>query len=277
MDYLKCRECASVLPSKPLPICSTCGWGPETVSGKISWLGREGEVEATDPLDSIKSRLKSFPRLYEFMIAAISPVYPFAGKADLKRLLDENSDGVMVNVGSGAHRIHESIVNIDFQAFPEVDIIADATSLPLVDDSVDLIVSIALLEHVREPKLVIAEFLRVLKPGAKCYVGVPFIQGFHASPHDYQRYTSVGLTHQFNSFTEISLSSVGPTSGLIWVLGEWLGMLLSFGSKRLQVLMALAFSVALSPLKFLDSIMRLAPGGDNISSAFILIATKPSN
>ena len=46
-------------------------------------------------------------------------------------------------------------MNIEFQAFPEVDIIADAASLPFADNPVDLVVSIVLLEHAREPNQVI--------------------------------------------------------------------------------------------------------------------------
>jgi SAM-dependent methyltransferase len=209
------------------------------------------------------------------LIVTISPVYPFADSRTLRRLLKQYSSSLMVNVGSGAHRIHPKIVNVDFQAFAEVDIIADATCLPFRSDSVDLLVSIALLEHVKEPRQVISEFFRVLKPGGVCLVSVPFIQGFHASPHDYQRYTAPGLVHQFKEFDEIELNSVGPTSAVVWILGEWFGTLFCLGSKRLQVILSLAFTIALSPLKFLDYFLRRLPGGENISTAFTLAGKKP--
>ena len=42
-------------------------------------------------------------------------------------------------------------------------------------------------------KKVVSEMLRVLKPGGELYCSIPFIFGFHASPHDYQRYTVEGF------------------------------------------------------------------------------------
>ena len=40
---------------------------------------------------------------------------------------------------------------------------------------------------------------RVLKPGGYIYSEVPFLQGFHADPDDYQRYTLQGLKILFNN------------------------------------------------------------------------------
>ena len=116
--------------------------------------------------------------------------------------------------------------------------------------------------------------VRVLRPGGRAYVFVPFIQGFHAAPHDYQRFTRPGLERALADLTIERTESFGPTSGLVWVLGEWLSIPLSLGIRRLQPLLALILQTLLSPLKFLDILLRKMPGSENISTGFLVVATK---
>ena len=116
--------------------------------------------------------------------------------------------------------------------------------------------------------------VRVLQPGGHLLVFVPFIQGFHASPNDFTRYTSEGLKDLFPGIDVQSIRMAGPTSGLVWVLSEWLAVALSFGSNRVQRSLALFFGIALSPLKWLDALLQHAPGAGNIASGFILSGQK---
>ena len=49
------------------------------------------------------------------------------------------------------------------------------------------------------------------------YVDIPFLQGYHADPHDYQRYTIQGIKALFNQFEEVEIGvSSGPFSALTW-------------------------------------------------------------
>src|SRR5262249_18521408 len=84
------------------------------------------------------------------------------------------------------------VIQLDGDWGPDITLIADAMRLPLAEASVDSVVLQAVLEHVAEPDAVISEAARVLKPGGFIYVEMPFLQGFHADPHDYQRYTVEG-------------------------------------------------------------------------------------
>ena len=180
----------------------------------------------------------------------------------------------MVNVGSGADRIHKNIINLDIQPFAQVDALVDAANLPLRSSSVDFVVSNYVMEHVRDPNTVAKEIVRIIKPGGMAYVTVPFIQGFHASPHDYQRYTLPGLTLLFKDLEVVRAVVVGPTSGLIWVMSEWLALLSSFGIARVQAVLATLFGMILSPIKYLDIILGVFPNSGNVSSAFTLIMRK---
>ncbi|MFH1047617.1 MAG: methyltransferase domain-containing protein [Patescibacteria group bacterium] len=77
--------------------------------------------------------------------------------------------------------------NIDASSNP--DYLCDATKIPVKDSSFDGAILAEVLEHVRDPRLVLAECFRMLKPGGKLLITVPFMFHVHADPDDYGRYT----------------------------------------------------------------------------------------
>src|SRR3989344_169049 len=82
-------------------------------------------------------------------------------------------------------------VNIDGSTEP--DIIADASSIPLPDETFDLAIIAELLEHVPDPVAVLREAHRLIKPGGKILVTIPFMVGIHGDPQDFARYTPTFL------------------------------------------------------------------------------------
>lgn len=79
------------------------------------------------------------------------------------------------------------------------DIFADAARLPLIDASVDAVVCLEVLEHVRLPAAALAEFARVLKPGGVMIFSMPFMYPIHDAPHDFQRLTEYGLRRDLDA------------------------------------------------------------------------------
>jgi SAM-dependent methyltransferase len=77
----------------------------------------------------------------------------------------------------------------------QVDIVAAADDLPLPDGSFDAVLCTQVLEHVPEPRRVLAELARVLQPGGRLYVTAPLVWELHELPHDFYRYTGPGLEH----------------------------------------------------------------------------------
>ena len=78
--------------------------------------------------------------------------------------------------------------------YTRLDAIADLTQIPFRDGAFDAAVNIVTLEHVREPRRVLAELARVLRPGGKLLLVAPLEWEEHQQPHDYFRYTRYGLT-----------------------------------------------------------------------------------
>ena len=253
--------------------CGQCGRTWE-LTGSKWWFGGEDVVVTGDATDSLKSRLKVHDKLYGVLIDIFSPVFPHF-ISERRRLRKQMTSSMLaVDVGSGNTRLMDGIVNVDVMPYPNVDVVTSADRLPFADDSVDLVFSIAVLEHVPDPHSAIAELVRVLRPGGQAYVFVPFIQGFHAAPYDFQRFTRPGLERALGALTIERTESFGPTSGLVWILGEWLSIPLSLGIAPLQRWLALILMTLLSPLKFLDVLFRRMPGSENISTGFLVIASK---
>ena len=230
--------------------------------------------EVTDSLDILKSKLKKYSRAYYWLVNAISPIFESRGqKHFISNYLD--NDKMSLNVGSGNSKIFENICNVDIFAYDNVDIVCDIADLPFLDNSVDVVFNSAVLEHLPNPKKVVDEIYRVLKPNGVIYTAFPFIQGFHASPYDFTRVTEEGIKVLHQDFELIEVKPFGgPTSAMLWVLQEWIAILFSFGNKKLHMLIYLLVMVITAPIKLLDYFLIKHPMAKNISSGFIYIGKK---
>jgi SAM-dependent methyltransferase len=93
------------------------------------------------------------------------------------------------------------------QAARAADVVADLHELPVADRSFDFVLCTEVLEHVADPRRVLAELHRVLRPGGGLLVSVPFVGELHEEPHDHWRFTSHGLDGLLSSagFTDAEL------------------------------------------------------------------------
>jgi SAM-dependent methyltransferase len=77
--------------------------------------------------------------------------------------------------------------------------VCDLSNIPVEDCRFDFIVFNQVLEHLPEPKLVLAELHRILKPGGKMIATQPLFYEEHEQPYDFYRYTQFGLRHLFTA------------------------------------------------------------------------------
>jgi len=233
------------------------------------------ESDISDGLDRVKFFVKKFRAFYYFLYVVITPVLSsvFHRRRFIKKHI--GADTLAINLGSGNSVLSDHIYNVDIFNYENVDLTCDIMNLPIKDSSVDYVFNIAVLEHVPEPEKAVAEIYRILKPGGYIYTVFPFMQGFHASPYDFSRRTSEGLKYLHKEFEKEELSCLGgPTSGMLWILQDWIAIVLSFGIKPLHKILHMLLVVLTFPLKFLDLLFKHYPTAENISSGFIYIGKK---
>ena len=91
------------------------------------------------------------------------------------------------------------------------DLVEDIHAMTLPSNSLDGLFCIAVLEHVYDPKKAAEEIVRVLKPGGRALLYVPFLYRYHAHSsdyHDYFRYTKDGIAYLFRGCSHIELCPV---------------------------------------------------------------------
>lgn len=102
----------------------------------------------------------------------------------------------------------------------KADILSDLNeTLPIEGQSADTVISLSVMEHLREPQIFLNEAYRILKPGGAMILQVPFMWWVHESPHDYFRYTRYGLEYLFDMAGFKSVE-IYPQTGfwVMWIL-----------------------------------------------------------
>jgi SAM-dependent methyltransferase len=173
----------------------------------------------------------------------------------------------------------DEYVGVDWRHSPhgdaQVDICADLTRpLPLAEAQADTVVSFQVMEHLPEPARFLRECHRLLRPGGRVHLTVPFMWHVHEAPHDYFRYTRHGLEHLLTKagFTDIRIEAYG---------GFWTTWVLKFNYHTLRRTRGagIVLAVALVPVWLLGQWLapmldRLEPRADE-ATGYIASATKP--
>ena len=140
-----------------------------------------------------------------------------------KFLASQGNLARVVDVGSSTRVIDSRIIRFDIDHGAGVTVIGDGHFMPFASSEIDAVILTGVLEHVLDPVTMVAEASRILRAGGRVYVEVPFMQGYHPHPGDYQRYTKTGLQHLMRNFREIDCGLCGgPSSALAWVTSEYL-------------------------------------------------------
>ena len=71
----------------------------------------------------------------------------------------------------------------------------EGETFPFDGENFDSLVANEVFEHVFNPDRFLQEVHRVLKPGGKLLLTMPFVWDEHEQPHDFARYSSFGIRH----------------------------------------------------------------------------------
>ena len=198
-------------------------------------------------------------------------------KAIRSVLNDMPKNGIGLNIGSGRTSIDPRIKNLEINDGENIDYVGKAESIPLSENSLDLIICQEVLEHTENFKVALHEMYRVLKPGGQLYLQTPFIIGYHPCPNDYWRFTNEGINYiaREANFKIIDHGeSVGVATGFYRIGVEFFSisfsLIIPFLYKPFKTIFALLFY----PIKLLDPILSFSKESHRISGGFYIICKK---
>ncbi|HET6691541.1 MAG TPA: methyltransferase domain-containing protein [Miltoncostaeaceae bacterium] len=186
----------------------------------------------------------------------------------------------VVNVGAGATDYGPNVLNLDVFPASTVHALATSERLPLSSGAVDGVILEAVLEHVRDADATLLEIMRVLRPGGRVLIDVPFLQPYHPSPGDYRRYTEQGLRtrlEQLGFDVGDSGVSVGPASAMAWIGSHFAAMLVSVRSDRVYRGARIITDLLFLPLKYADNWLDRHPRATLIASGVWCQAGRPAD
>jgi SAM-dependent methyltransferase len=182
----------------------------------------------------------------------------------------------IINVGSGGYDPVPGAVNVDpYRGGPNT-IKAFGENLPFLDESVDVVFNGGLLEHVKEPQVIINEAWRVLKVGGELYIEFPFLQPYHEAPGDYQRWTLSGMRLLCRNFKELQTGITnGPGSGIAWILVEYAQLWPK--SAFFKFVFKNSMKILVAPLKYLDYFLLSRPDVSKVAGGMYFLGRKEAS
>jgi len=134
---------------------------------------------------------------------------------DIRRFCEENKTTESENVlivhcdDMAYDYCFPSHVKANVEKRDDVQVVANKeyTSIPVEDNSYDVLVCTGLLEHVKNYNDSLKEMFRVLKPGGKIIISASASFSTHEAPNNFYHFTVFGLEHslQKNGYKEINV------------------------------------------------------------------------
>lgn len=132
-----------------------------------------------------------------------------------KKILDVGGAGGFKKILAPYRELFQnaSYQSLDISPEAHPDVVGNIHNLPIADASLDGILCISVLEHVEKPQTAFDEMRRVLKPGGRCLIYVPFLWPYHAREGkynypDYFRYSKDALLYLARGFSKIEIAPV---------------------------------------------------------------------
>ena len=194
------------------------------------------------------------------------------------------ASGKVVDVGCGAQPYRALLpptvryVGLDIAAAGERfgyarpdTIYFDGGRWPVEAGGADMVLCTEVLEHVIEPRVLLAEAHAALRPGGQLLMTVPFAARWHFVPYDYWRFTPSSLKHLLEEagFADIVVRARGNalTVACYKAMALFLPLLFPQGANRLLALMlrlvALPFTPLFMALACTANLSIRGPGGDD--------------
>lgn len=206
-------------------------------------------------------------------------------RRELRRCAARYARGTLLDIGCGDRnkeplfRDHiREYIGLDHADSPHgldsVDLVASAYDVPRPAESVDTVVSTAVLEHLEEPGRALREAYRVLRSGGHAIYTAPLFWHLHEEPRDFLRYTRHGLRHLFTAagFRIVELKAL---SGFWTTFGTELGYYLQHFRRGPAAWLVDGAVLALHTAA--AALDRLLPRDERFTWMYLVVAAKPDS
>lgn len=216
----------------------------------------------------------------------VNPFYfARAGLRDAMVEFAPTLSGKLLDVGCGS-KPYRSLFTVDGYIGLDIDSettrqrgladqLYDGGEFPFPDGSFDSVLCNQVLEHVFNPDDFLGEIARVLKPGGKLLLTVPFVWDEHEQPFDYARYSSFGLRAllEKQGFKLLSHNKLGADPSILFQLANAYLFKISQGWPRFAHLLLTVTVMAFFNLVGL-LVRRLLPGNPDLFLDHVVLVEK---
>jgi len=138
-----------------------------------------------------------------------TPFHPqwliFRSKNIFHARIAHKARGLVLDIGAGEGSIREALpgdctyLALDYYRTAvewygtRPHIFGDAQDLPIATARIDTLLLLDVLEHLPSPERALGECFRVLRPGGRLLLQVPFLYPVHDAPRDFTRWTRFGI------------------------------------------------------------------------------------
>jgi SAM-dependent methyltransferase len=219
--------------------------------------------------------------------AFVNPFYiARRGLAGAMREYAPTLSGRLLDVGCGSKPyaqlfVVDEYIGLDIdsdraRALGIADYYYDGQRFPFESASFDSILCNQVLEHVFNPAEFLGELHRVLKPGGRLLLTIPFVWDEHEQPHDYARYSTFGLRSLFENsgFAVERQERISPNISVMFQLTNAYLYKVLPSTPRAQLV---ACALLMAPISLLGELLgRLLPQNKDLFLDQIIFAKKPT-
>lgn len=131
----------------------------------------------------------------------------------LNLIKDVPLDGIILDCGGGLRQLDDNrYINFEYTKHEHPDVFGDGHFLPFRDNSFDLVLSQAVMEHMYQPFKGAEEIYRITKKNGILWAEMPFMQPLHAVPYHYFNATVWGIEELFKRFDKLDSGWFGNLS-----------------------------------------------------------------